>query len=272
MEPQKKDVLRETDADAIRLARTLMRSARYGALAVIDPESGAPIASRVAVASDHDGAPLILVSSLAAHTGGLLADPRCSLLLGEPGKGDPLAHARITIACEAEKIDRDDPRHERIRWRFLSRNPKAKLYADFKDFAYFRLQPRSASLNGGFARAYALTPDHLLLGGPSVEAVAAAERSAVSHMNDDHSDAIQRYARHFGRSALTGDWVMTGIDVEGFDLVNGDHVLRIHFDRQLETAQDMHKTLVAMAIEARQAETSIGPEASLAPANDETSS
>ncbi|TIT59285.1 MAG: HugZ family protein, partial [Mesorhizobium sp.] len=87
MVDRKKDVIRETDAAAVRLAKTLIRGARFGALAVIDPETGAPLASRVGVATDSDGAPLILVSMLSAHTGALLADPRCSLLVGEPGKG-----------------------------------------------------------------------------------------------------------------------------------------------------------------------------------------
>ena len=65
---RKKDVIRETDADAIRLARTLVRGARFGALAVLDPNDGSPQASRVAVATDLDGAPLILVSGLSGHT------------------------------------------------------------------------------------------------------------------------------------------------------------------------------------------------------------
>ncbi|TIX34331.1 MAG: HugZ family protein, partial [Mesorhizobium sp.] len=97
MADRKKDVIRETDAEAIRLAKTLIRSARFGALAVIEPGTGSPLASRVGVATDLDGAPLILVSMLSAHTGAILADPRCSLLVGEPGKGDPLAHPRLTL-------------------------------------------------------------------------------------------------------------------------------------------------------------------------------
>jgi len=134
------------------------------------------------------------------------------------------------------------------------------MYADFNDFSYFRLEPQGASLNGGFGKAYALTADDLLLAGPVVEAVAASEQSAVSHMNDDHGDAIRRYATYFGKVEGQADWIMTGIDVEGFDLVAGDRALRIHFARPLEGPQDMHKTLVAMAIEARQAEATIGPD------------
>ncbi|RVB60512.1 HugZ family protein, partial [Mesorhizobium sp. M7A.F.Ca.CA.002.03.2.1] len=59
MDDPKKDVIRETDAEAIRLAKTLLRSARFGALAVIEPQTGSPLASRVGVATDIDGAPLI---------------------------------------------------------------------------------------------------------------------------------------------------------------------------------------------------------------------
>ena len=176
----KPDLLRPTDDEAIRLARTIIRSARHGAIAVLEPGTGTPMASRVAVATDHDGAPLILVSGLAAHTSAIEADPRCSLLLGEPGKGDAMAHARITIACVAEKITRDDPRHSRIEWRFLSHTPKAKLYAGLGDFAFYRLEPQSASLNGGFGKAFAFTRENLLTASDKLDAIAAAERSAAS--------------------------------------------------------------------------------------------
>ena len=103
---KKKDVLRETDAEAIRLARTLVRSARFGALAGLDPMTGAPVIGRVGVATDIDGTPLILVSGLSAHTRAIAADPRCALMVGEPGKGDALAHPRISLACRAVRLER----------------------------------------------------------------------------------------------------------------------------------------------------------------------
>lgn len=253
MAEKTKDVLRPTDDEAIRLARTLLRTARHGAIAVLEPQTGAPLASRVAVATDHDGAPLILISGLAAHTGAIEADSRCAVLLGEPGKGDAMAHARITVSCVAEKIARDDPRHERIEWRFLSHNPKSKLYAGLGDFAFYRLEPQRASLNGGIGKAYALTRENLLTAGDRLDAIAAAERGAVEHMNEDHADAIANYATYFGKAKDGEGWVMTGIDADGFDLAAGDRVLRIFFATPLADAPDMHKTLVAMAVEARQA-------------------
>lgn len=243
------NVLRPTDAEAIALARKLMRTARYGALAVLDPE-GAPMASRVAVATDLDGAPIILVSALSAHTGGLVADPRCSLLLGEPGKGDPLAHPRITIACDARHLDKADDERARAERRFLNRHPKSKLYAGFADFSYFRLEPRSASLNGGFGKAYSLGRSDLLVETPANTALAGSEQSAVAHMNADHRDAINVYARAYA-GVSDGDWLMTGIDAEGFDLARGDETLRVLFPVPLNNASEMRASLVKMAADGR---------------------
>ena len=250
MDDKPKDVIRQTDAESIRLAKTLTRTARSGALAVIEQGTGAPLASRVGVATDADGTPLILVSQLSAHTKSILADPRCSLLVGEPGKGDPLAHPRITLACHAAKLEPGTPERTRAERRYLSRNPKAKLYVGLGDFSFFRLEVEHASLNGGFGKAYLLTRNDIIVGGPVVEALAEAEQRTVDHMNDDHLDAVANYARYFAK-AEGGGWVITGIDVDGIDLAAGDESRRVFFASPLKDAQDMRMVLVEMAKEAR---------------------
>lgn len=255
MDDKPKDVIRETDAEAVRLAKTLTRTARYGALAVIETDTGAPLASRVGVATDVDGTPLILVSQLSAHTKAILADPRCSLLVGEPGKGDPLAHPRITLVCRAVKLEPETPGRARAERRYLNRNPKAKLYVGLGDFCFFRLEVERASLNGGFGKAYLLNRHDIIVEGPVVEALAQSEQRAVDHMNDDHLDAIANYARYFAKSD-GGGWVMTGIDVDGFDLAAGDESRRVFFPSPLKDAQEMRMALVEMAKEARLGTTS----------------
>ena len=246
-----KDVLRPTDAEAIRLARTLLRSARQAALAVSEPGSGWPLASRVSVATDLVGRPLILVSTLSAHTGALSDDERCSLLLGEPGKGDPLAHPRMTVKCRAQRIGRESDEHGEVARRFLNRHPKAKLYAGFADFSHFRLEPEEASLNGGFGKAYHITRDQLLSDVTVAAGLEAAEQRAVDHMNEDHLDAIALYASHFAGISEPLDWRMTGLDPDGVDLVAGDRMARIFFPQVLSSASDMRHALVAMAKTAR---------------------
>lgn len=241
-------LLQPVDADAILEAKTQIRTARFGALAALDPDSGAPLVSRVGVSTDFDGTPVILISRLAAHTAALTADPRCSLLLGEPGKGDPLAHPRISIAAKAVIIERDDARHAGLATRYLSHQPKAKLYAELGDFRFVRLETQSASFNAGFGRAYALTGAELL--SPGDATLAAAEAHALEHMNEDHADAVNNYARHYSK-APTGNWALAGIDAEGIDIALGDDTHRIFFDEPLTVPEDMHTTLIKMARAAR---------------------
>jgi putative heme iron utilization protein len=247
-----KSVLREVDAEAIRLARTLLRTSRHGALAVLGAETGGPGISRVGVSTDIDGTPIILISRLAPHTAAILNDGRCALLLGEPGKGDPLARARISIDCIATEVDRESPEHVRLRTRYLNHQPKAKLYADLGDFRFFRLEPTAASLNAGFGKAYALTPDHLLTRSPITPELQAKEPGAVEHMNEDHFDSVDHYARHY-LGLGQGNWVLAGIEEDGITIFLGDDVHRIFFDRPLGSAEDLHLTLVKMARTARTA-------------------
>jgi putative heme iron utilization protein len=159
--PPRADPVRDADDDARLLARRLLADAGHGALATLEPGTGHPMASRCAVALDADGVPLLLVSALSAHTVALDADARCSLLVGEPGAGDALAHPRLTVAGRARRLERGSDEAARARARWLARHPKAALYVDFGDFSFWRLEPERASLNGGFGRAYRLAPADL---------------------------------------------------------------------------------------------------------------
>lgn len=160
--PARPDPVRPADDAARALARRLIADARFAALATLEPGTGHPMASRAAVALDADGAPLLLLSSLSAHFEVLATDPRCSLLLGEPGAGDPLAHPRLTLAGVARQLDRGGDAHARVRERWLAAHPKAALYVDFGDFAFWRVEPERGSLNGGFGRAWRLEAADLL--------------------------------------------------------------------------------------------------------------
>lgn len=243
---KKADVLQPLDDAARRLAHTLLRTERHGALATLDPETGAPAASRVSLATSMAGQPIFLISQLSAHFGALEADPRAGLMLGMPGAGDPLAHARLSLQGRARKLDGAE--RTEARRRFLGRHPKAALYADFTDFAFWCLEIEKASLNGGFARAYAPRPSDLLIDVP--EGFAEMEGGAVEHMNEDHADAIALYATALLGEAA-GEWQLACLDPGGLDLVCGDRHARLFFEPALTTPEELRPRLVALFKEAR---------------------
>lgn len=155
------DPIRPTDDEARTLARGLLAGASYAALAVTDPETGTPYVSRVALGL-VDGRPVTLISALALHTRALQANPACALLVGEPGpKGDALSHPRLTVQARARFVPRTDPAHGEMAAQYLHGHPKAKLYLSLGDFGFALFDPTRAFLNGGFGRAFHLTPADL---------------------------------------------------------------------------------------------------------------
>src|SRR4051794_2844513 len=109
------------DFDPKLAAKKLLREGRSGALATLMPGSGDPYCSLVNVATAADGAPLLLISTLAIHTQNLIADTRCSLMIDERKEGDPLEGGRIMLMGTAEKTADPDARR-----RYLGRQPEAE--------------------------------------------------------------------------------------------------------------------------------------------------
>ena len=242
----KPSVIRETDDEARGLARRLLRSARYVALAVIDPQNGFPSVSRVLVGSDTDGAAVILVSALSAHTKALEADRRVSLLAGEPGKGDPLAHPRLTLQCLAESVERDGAVHARLRSRFIARHPKAKLYIDFPDFRFFRLLPKAASLNGGFGRAYLLPGEDFVIAANPAGDLAGNELEILQDLVSTKPELAERMAvDRCGQKA--GKWAFCGVDAAGIDLISGDLLVRYDFGHLIGSKAELYSELTNTA-------------------------
>src|SRR5206468_8391012 len=130
------------DFSAGRLARSLLRRSRQGALATLMPVSGDPYCSLVNVASTYDGSPILLISRLALHTRNILGDPRVSLMLDERAEGDPLEGSRVMLAGRAEEVSREEVAI--FRRRYLNAHPSAEVFVDFKDFSFVRIRPTAA--------------------------------------------------------------------------------------------------------------------------------
>jgi putative heme iron utilization protein len=238
------------DFDPRAVAKTLLRTMRAGTLGTIDRNTGHPFGSLVTVATDIDGSPLILTSRLSTHTANLEADSRASVLLAQTGKGDPLAHPRLTVLGTFAPVARETADDARVRRRFLARHPKAELYAGFGDFSFWRLAVVSAHLNGGFARAADLAARDVLTDLGGADEMIAGEEGAVAHMNSDHADATLLYAtRLLGEE--DGPWRISGLDPEGADLMAGDRSARLMFKERVTSGNALRQALVALAKEAR---------------------
>jgi putative heme iron utilization protein len=227
-------------------ARALMRRALKASLATLETSTGHPYASLVTIATDVDGTPLFLISTLALHTKNLGTDARASLLFdGTDASGDPLAGGRVTVMGRAVKTARASARE-----RFLARQPHARGYADFPDFAFYELLPERAHFIGGFGRIVDLKPADLLTDVSDAAALIEAHSDIVSHMNEDHAGAIELYATQIA-SAPGGPWRLTGLDPEGFDIVCDGVTRRLPFATKVKTAEDARREFVRLAADAR---------------------
>ncbi len=225
--------------------RFLLRQTSRAALATL-LENGEPYVSLVEIAADGGAAPLLLLSELAQHTMNLRRSPSASLLIDGTG-GDTLDGPRATLLGTLRPTA--DPL---IRARYLARHPHAARYADFGDFAFWRLDLERAHLVAGFGRIAWANSGEILLPEPAWMPLADAESRIVSHMNEDHSDAISLYATVL-KSAAPGDWRMTGIDPEGFDIADGSRRLRLTFDNFVGSSDEARAALVDLVKQARRA-------------------
>ncbi|MFG1425220.1 HugZ family pyridoxamine 5'-phosphate oxidase [Roseixanthobacter glucoisosaccharinicivorans] len=235
----------EMDTDA-RAVRMLMHEAGFATLATLE-DSGAPHASLVAMALDEEGQPVLLLSRLARHTRNFLRDPRVSLLVTAPAGADPLDAGRASLLGRISLCDDADARA-----RFLARHASAGGYADFGDFAFYRVGVGEAHLVQGFGRILTVPGPAIVTDWTGAEAVRAAQTGIIAHMNADHADAIALYAQKLVGAQGEG-WSMAALDPMGCDLRRGAAVLRLEFPERVTSVAAVRQVLVALVERARNA-------------------
>jgi heme iron utilization protein len=227
----------------VRLARRLMRGCDHAVLAT--SMHGSPYASLVLVAVDLDASPILLLSDLAQHSRNIAFDPRVSLLIdGTEAYPDRLDGPRLTVLGRAEAVV-----DQRLLARFTARHPSSALYAGFADFRIYRVVVERGHLVAGFGRIEWVEAAELLFAGDST-ALAVAEPAVVSHVNRDHGDTVELFARKLLGREEAG-WRVTGLDPEGIDLCCGSQTARIEFAAPALTAEAARSALLQLAESAR---------------------
>jgi putative heme iron utilization protein len=230
--------------DARLAAKKLLREGRSGALATLMPRSGDPYCSLVNVATAIDGAPLFLLSNLALHTKNILADARVSLMLDERKDGDPLEGARVMLMGSCAKTD------PAVAGAYLRRHLEAEMFANFGDFAFYRMEIGRAHLVAGFGRIVDVGPKDLLADMSDAQALVESETGAIAHMNEDHADACRLFATKL-LGGSDGDWRCVGIDPEGLELQQGRTALRLPFPQRVTGPGPLRAVLKELADQAR---------------------
>lgn len=229
--------------DAHLAAKKLLREGRSGALATLMPGSGDPYCSLVNVATAIDGAPLLLLSNLALHTKNIQAAARVSLMLDERKEGEPLEGAIMLMGTCAKS----DPS---VAAAYLRRHPEAEMFANFADFAFYRMEIGRAHLVAGFGRIVDIKPKDLLADVSDAQALIDAEPGLIAHMNEDHADACRLYATKL-LGAPDGDWRCVGIDPDGLELQQGRTALRLPFPQRITAPGPLRAVLRQLAEQAR---------------------
>ena len=112
---------------------------------------GYPYGSLTPFALSSGGAPLLLLSGLAAHTKNLVADPRACLFVGDLGATeDPLAGARVSLLGVCRRLSPLTSASDDARARYIARHPRAEAYFQLGDFGLWELVVEEARLMSGF--------------------------------------------------------------------------------------------------------------------------
>ena len=229
----------------------LARSATLSTFAR-DPE-GFPYGSLVTVAIDAVGRPLMLLSTLAEHTGNLLARRETSILISEPvgTHAEPLALGRVTILGATTAVP--DAERAAVRDAFLAAQPSASYYVDFRDFAFYRLEPTALRYVGGFGRMSWVTPEDYRAAEP--DPLAGSSVGILAHMNEDHGDSVLAYARVLGGVGEATSATMTAVDRYGFELAvktpERTRAVRLAFDVPVTTSDEVRRAMIDLVKRAR---------------------
>ncbi len=231
-------VYQEPNAEAIALARRLLRSARFGSLAVLEPDDGGfPHASRVALGMDIDGVPVTLVSGLAAHTRALHHDPRCSLLVGEVGKGDPSPTPdEPALSCSSGRRRLTKPSHAACP--LPSSPPESSALRRPSGFPLLPTSSRGCILEwwirARLPNRPALSPDHLACPPvPCGQGTGSAGHS--QYVRFRHSETACNVADKEDLGTMDRGWA----GCCGLDLASKDQFLRVEFNHELASVDEL---------------------------------
>ena len=74
----------------------------------------------------------------------------------------------------------------------------------------------------------------------------SSSQRICNHMNKDHQEAVNAYAKYYGKIETFKSAKMISLSAESIELKIDDLTINIKFDHVLQDCSDAHKTLVKM--------------------------
>lgn len=223
-------------------ARELMNGRSFGVLSTLSVKlEGFPFGSVVPYCLDGNGAPVILISTIAEHTKNLTADSRCSLTILRESE-DVQSNGRLCLVGNMEKLPNED---EITPEKYYRHFPKSRGYHQSHDFSFYQIHIKDVRYIGGFGQIHWLTPVDF---GQQNPFHGKGEDYIINHMNEDHQQDLALYCSHYKQINIDEKQVrMVGIDPQGFDVFVEDRKVRFSFESPISNAKEAREALVALS-------------------------
>ncbi len=222
---------------------------RIGVLSTLSQNhAGYPFGSIVPYDIDNAGRPVILISTLSEHYRNINHDPRTSLFVADSAaKEDPQPYARATLLGKFQKVP--EAEEQLARKSFDARFPEAVPRSISHDFFLFRMSVERVRWIGGFGDIFWV--EQAAYEGAPHDPVSYHGIGILKHMNDDHRDALNHYAEHYGKLAGPFECVqMTDVGTTGFTLKvqtrGKEQRINLSFPREVQTREEVRQVLIEM--------------------------
>ncbi len=233
---------------AVADAKRLVRALNSGVLSTISKNlQGYPFGSVTPFMSDSEGSLYIYISDIAQHAKNIREDARVSMTVyHQAERGDQNEEGRVTFVGDAVELSEQEQEVQLKRYTALF--PEAESYKQAHDFNLWRIDVKRVRYIGGFGKIFWLEKDEWEA--PASPWDIVSESGMISHMNEDHQDAMEAMlAHHTGE--LDPNVIMSGVVADGCYLQSMQKNVFIPFPFICESSTDVRKALVALTKEAR---------------------
>lgn len=209
--------------------------------------SGFPFGSVVPYDFEPSGSMIIYVATIAEHYRNLMENDRACITVADSFAGDdPQAHMRVSVMGHCRIVS--DTEREQVGLRYEQRFPGSIRYELAHSFRFARLTPVRIRWIGGFGAMGWL--DGSNLAELPFDEISYRAEAIISHLNDDHRDALQAFARAHGTEPQDVRAVAAYADGLTIRARDGKDI-DITFPQPVATLESYRQELIAMLQSAR---------------------